>query len=367
MDGQKNKRIAVVTHKLDAYSETFIHAQIKLLPADMVLHGGLLPSKTGEKSIISNFKKNLNRITQLLFKREIFTLENAIIHLLQQEKIDVVLAQYGPVGVAILPICRKAKVPLVVHFHGFDASHFKTLEKYAAGYRDMFDYAKAIIVVSGKMAEQLKRKDCPPQKIIVNHYGVNEIFYSAKPLYESDIFFALGRFVEKKGPQFTIRAFAKVAGQFPAARLYMAGDGPLLESCRNLVKELSLTNSVFFPGIIKHDMVPAFMQKSIAFVQHSIVAESGDSEGTPVAIMEASAAALPVIATIHAGIPDVVLDGITGILVPEKDIDKMADAMRLILSNKTLARSMGEAGRERIQSNFTMERYITVLREALNN
>ena len=71
--------------------------------------------------------------------------------------------QYGPVGVAILPICKKAKVPLVVHFHGFDASHFKTLEKYAAGYREMFEYAKAIIAVSEVMAEALKRMrlSCP--------------------------------------------------------------------------------------------------------------------------------------------------------------------------------------------------------------
>jgi glycosyltransferase involved in cell wall biosynthesis len=83
--------------------------------------------------------------------------------------------------------------------------------------------------------------------------------------------------------------------------------------------------------------------------------------------MEASAAGLPVIATIHAGIPDVILDGVTGILVPERDIDKMADAMRLILSSKALARRMGEAGRERMLSNFTMKRYISVLREALNN
>ena len=97
-----------------------------------------------------------------------------------------------------------------------------------------------------------------------------------------------------------------------------------------------------------------------------LVAESGDSEGTPVAIMEASAAALPVIATLHAGIPDVILDGVTGILVPERDIDKMAEAMRLILSNKAFARSMGEAGRERILIKFYHGRYISVLHEVLN-
>jgi hypothetical protein len=183
MDGQKNKRIAVVTHKPDAYSETFIHAQIKLLPADMILHGGRMPSMVGEKPILSTFKKTLNRISKSLFNKEIFTLEKAIIHLLKKEKIDVVLAQYGPVGVAILPICRKADVPLVVHFHGFDASHFKTLEKYAAGYKELFEYAKAIIVVSGKMSEQLKVKGCPDYKIILNHYGVNERFFSNKHIY----------------------------------------------------------------------------------------------------------------------------------------------------------------------------------------
>jgi colanic acid/amylovoran biosynthesis glycosyltransferase len=366
MDGQKNKRIAVVTHKPDAYSETFIHAQIKFLPADLILHGGLMPSMAGKKPVLSAFKKKLNRITLFLFKKELFTREKAIIHLLKKEKIDVVLAEYGPVGVLILPVCRIAKVPLVVHFHGFDASHFKTLEKYAPGYKEMFEYAKAIIVVSEKMVEQIKCIGCPAHKIILNHYGVNALFFSARPLYESDNLFAMGRFVEKKGPEFTIRAFAKVTSQYPTARLYMAGDGPLLETCRSLVRELSLSKSVFFPGIIKHDMAPAFMQKSIAFVQHSIVAENGDSEGTPVAVMEASAAGLPVISTIHAGIPDVIIDGVTGILVPERNIDKMADAMRLILSVKTLARRMGEAGRERIQTNFTMERHISVLREALN-
>ena len=96
-----------------------------------------------------------------------------------------------------------------------------------------------------------------------------------------------------------------------------------------------------------------------------LVASSGDSEGTPVAIMEASAASLPVVSTFHAGIPDVILDGITGILVPETDIDKMADAMLTLLNDKELARKMGRAGRERIKSEYSMERYINVLKTLL--
>ena len=365
MDGQENRRVAIVTHRLNVYSETFIHAQIELLPADIVLHNGRMPSMVGNKFILSNARKEINKLTKIFFKTELFALANAISHLLKKERIDVVLAQYGPVGVSFLPLCIKLEIPLVVHFHGFDASHFETLRKNAEGYKSLFKYAKAIIVVSEKMAAQLLTLGCPPEKLILNHYGVNSFFYSTKPDFASDTFLAVGRFVEKKGPEFTIRAFAKLVDRYPQAQLFMTGDGPLLAHCKLLVQELAMTKNIFFPGILKHEMVAGFMQKSIAFVQHSIVASTGDSEGTPVAIMEASAAALPVIATRHAGIPDVILDGVTGLLVPEKDIDQMADAMLKLILNKSLAKSMGEAGRERMKTHFSMERYIKVLRNAL--
>jgi glycosyltransferase involved in cell wall biosynthesis len=367
MAGQKNKRVAIVTHTLGVVSETFVQAQIDLLPADIVLHSGSMPAMVGEKNIQSKFHERVNKILFPFLKRDFFSLEESIVRLLLKERIEIVLAQFGPMGVSVLPVCQKAGIKLIVHFHGFDACRSDVLKSYAASYVKMFAYAKAIIAVSAVMVEQLKQLGCPEHKIILIHYGVNELFFKATPAYDTDVFCAIGRFIEKKGPLLTIQSYAKVVGEFPGSRLYMAGDGYLMNDCKQLVRDLGLERNVFFPGVLKHFMVPAFMQKSIAFVQHSIVADSGDSEGTPVAIIEASAAALPVIATRHAGIPDVVLDGITGLLVPEKDIDKMADAMRFILRNKALARSMGEAGRERIKSNFTMERYISILREALNN
>ena len=145
----------------------------------------------------------------------------------------------------------------------------------------------------------------------------------------------------------------------------MAGDGPLLDSCKELVQELGLEKSVFFPGILQPEMVVGFLQKALAFVQHSITAPSGDSEGSPVSIMEASAAGLPVISTLHAGIPEIILNGTTGILVHEKDIVNMAEAMVTLIENKELAKTMGEAGRERIRNNYHMDRYIATLRQVL--
>lgn len=365
MDGQKNKKIAFVTANLNAYSETFIRAQIDMLKPEIILHGGKLPSKINGESIVTPFWDSLNKKCRKLFHFDLVTLESRLVYLLRKKKIDIVFAQYGPAGVAMLPVCKKSKIPLVVHFHGFDASHMPTLQKYETAYREMFSYAKYIIVVSNAMFKAIHELGCPPDKIVLNPYGVNDFFFNCSPTGKSNIFFAAGRFVEKKGPDFTIRSFHKMVTQFPDARLYMAGDGPLLENCRQLVKTLSLEKNVFFPGVLKPEMIAGFMQKSIAFVQHSMVASSGDSEGTPVAIMEASAASLPVVSTFHAGIPDVILDGITGILVPETDIDKMADAMLTLLNDKELARKMGRAGRERIKSEYSMERYINVLKTLL--
>jgi len=365
MVGQKNKKIAFVTSKLDAYSETFIRAQIDMLKPDIILHGGKLPSKINGESIVTPFWDSLNQKCRKVFQCDLVSLESRLVYLLRKKKIDIVFAQYGPAGVAMLPVCKKTKIPLVVHFHGFDASHKPTLEKYEKAYWEMFSYAKNIIVVSSAMFKAIHELGCPLEKILLNSYGVNEMFFKCSPTFESNVFFAAGRFVEKKGPEFTIRSFHKIVPQFPDARLYMAGDGPLLEKCRLLVKALSLEKNVFFPGVLKPEMIAGFMQKSIAFVQHSMVASSGDSEGTPVAIIEASAASLPVVSTFHAGIPDVILDGITGILVPETDIDKMADAMLTLLNDKELARKMGRAGRERIKSEYSMERYINVLKTLL--
>jgi glycosyltransferase involved in cell wall biosynthesis len=365
MGGQKNNIVALVTPNLDAYSETFIRAQIDFLSPKLVLHTGRLPTMAGKKELLGNFQKRVNYYGKKLFHKDFFSLEKRIETVLKEHNIGIVLAQYGPTGVAMMPICKKLDLPLVVHFHGLDASRFDILSKYEKSYKEMFAFVKAVIVVSRAMAEKITELGCPPEKIKLNYYGVNDLFFKSIPSYASNNFIAAGRFVEKKGPEFTIRAFSKVVQQFPQAKLFMIGNGPLLEICRKLARDLSMEKSIFFPGVVRHDLMAGYMEKSLAFVQHSMTASNGDSEGTPVAILEASAAALPVISTVHAGIPDVVIDGITGFLVKEKDIDGMSLAMLKILADKNLAAEMGKSGRQRILSGFTMSNYCSVLKKVL--
>jgi colanic acid/amylovoran biosynthesis glycosyltransferase len=99
------------------------------------------------------------------------------------------------------------------------------------------------------------------------------------------------------------------------------------------------------------------MRRARGFVQHSMVAPDGDSEGNPVAVMEAQLSGLPVVATRHAGIPEVVRDGETGVLVSEGDVDGMAAAMRRLVLEPALAARLGAAGQRRVSEQFTVQHH----------
>ena len=145
----------------------------------------------------------------------------------------------------------------------------------------------------------------------------------------------------------------------------MIGGGPLLPVCRQLVRGLNMDGAVAFRGPEGHAQVAAAMRTARAFVQHSVVASNGDCEGTPVAVLEAQAAGLPVVSTRHTGITQVVLEGETGYLVEELDIEAMAGRMLHLAADPSLAAKLGGAGRARIREAFTMERQIGELYEVL--
>ncbi len=184
---------------------------------------------------------------------------------------------------------------------------------------------------------------------------------------ESALFVAVGRFVSKKAPYLTILAFAEVLRVYPEAKLRMIGDGPLLGVCRSIVTGMGLERSVELLGPQPHDVVAMEMQQARAFVQHSIVADDGDSEGTPVAVLEAGASGLPVVATRHAGISDVVIHEQTGLLVEEHDVAGMSRAMLRLIRDPEESRRLGIAARHRIESHFSMDASINRLWQIIRN
>jgi glycosyltransferase involved in cell wall biosynthesis len=163
--------------------------------------------------------------------------------------------------------------------------------------------------------------------------------------------------IDKKAPHLTIEAFGRVAHRYPGARLAMVGDGPLVDQCRRLIATLGLRDRIQMHGAQNSDFIARLMREASLFVQHSVTAANGDTEGgaPPLAILEAMASGLPVISTWHASIPEGVTDGVTGLLVEERDVDAMASAMGELLDNPDRAATMGAAGRERVVATFTRE------------
>jgi len=362
--------IALVSPVKEVYSETFIRAQKELLPFNVFYYsGGMKPTELeGYGNIIddSDINKAIFRITQKVKRSRESWHDHRLMLSFRENKIDLVLAQYGPTGVAMLPVCKALKIPLIVHFHGYDASVQEVLDTHKEGYQEIFKYATHIIAVSNVMRRKLLGLGCPENKISLITYGPNDLFLDVKPLFKEKHFVGIGRFTDKKAPYLTILAFSEVLKQFPDAKLTIGGDGKLLNTCNNLVKYLGIEDAVSLPGKLAPVEFRELLTRAVAFVQHSITAENGDSEGTPLAVLESSAAGLPVISTRHAGIPDVIIDSETGFLVDENDVHGMAAAMMKILADIDLARKMGNAGKQRIRKNFTMDMYISSLTEALS-
>jgi len=374
-------RLAIVIPEQNVVSESFIGSHIGgLFDRPTVIWGSPRPLFLGGgEAVLTGVWNVASRVLQLTWRlgperaqgaigRRLpdATYAKALARFLRRTGVEVVLAEYGPTAVTILEACSISGIPLVVHFHGFDAYQRETLTELRQSYQRLFAIASRVVAVSHHMVDQLVGLGCPAAHVVRNPYGVDVgRFAGARPGQAEPMLLALGRFVAKKGPLLTLRAFARVQEEEPQTRLAMLGDGPLRDQCLGLARELGVEQKVDFPGAVDHQEIAAWMCRTRCFVQHSMRAVDGDSEGTPVAILEASSCGLPVVSTRHAGIVEAVRDGESGFLVDEGDVDGMADHMLRFVREPELAAKMGAAGRRHIEANYRMEDSLGRLREIL--
>ena len=353
-----NISICIVQPDMEIISETFLRAHAQRLPASTTVVHGFLPC-IGNKSILSSSLpcRAYRRLARWLSgKSALEEATEAYASVFRLSRASVVLAEYGPTGVHVLDACERSRVPLVVHFHGFDASEKSVLEKHATSYPRLFRSAAAIIAVSRPMQQKLISLGAPSDRVHYNPYGVDcQMFMGSNPASAPPVLLAVGRFVEKKAPHLTIAAFAEARRSCATAQLRMIGDGPLMVRCRDLVEDLGLGDAVKFLGPQPSEIVRREMREARGFVQHSVQSPSGDCEGMPVGILEAGASGLPVVASRHAGIPDAVVHGETGLLVEERDVRGMAAAMQRVLHDPVFAGSLGQAARRWICTKFNLE------------
>lgn len=338
-------------------STTFIRAQMERLPATVIPVHGQIPALASGPALATGllpaaWRKMVRAIRRQPWEEEVTQGYLAAF----RARPAAVVAQYGPTGVRVLEACVRARLPLIVHFHGYDASVRSVLAEHVHGYARLFDAAAAIVGVSHDMCARLIAMGAPPDRVHYCPCGVDcADFTPGDPAGAPPVIVAAGRMVDKKAPHLTLLAFAEVLRQHPEARLRLIGDGPLLGACRDLASALGLGEAVAFLGQQPHHAIRDELQHARCFVQHSVVAMNGDSEGTPVAVMEAGASGLPVVATRHAGIGDVVIDGETGLLVDEHDVNGMARGLIRLIQDPVLAARMGRAARTHVEAHFAME------------
>ena len=363
-------RVAIVKNYEVKLTETFIRTHAEHLPAKVSIIHKQPPEIEGGVAVPGLYRLALSALGRLGGERGTERASTAAyVYLLKKTRPDVVLAEYGTTAVLVREACAQLGLPLVVHFHGYDASRTPILDRYAEAYAEVFHEAAAVVAVSRSMRDRLIGLGALPERVVVNPCSVDlDAFPVGKPGESPPIFLAVGRLVEKKAPHLLVLAFAEVHRQYSEARLRIVGDGPLSGVVADLVAALELADAVDLLGPQPHDVVREEMQRARAFVQHSVIALDGDSEGTPVSVLEASASGLPVVSTHHAGIPDAVLDGVTGFIVAERDVGGMAERMLQLARDPQLATRMGRLGRERVEAfyrqDLRMDRLWEVVRRA---
>jgi colanic acid/amylovoran biosynthesis glycosyltransferase len=274
---------------------------------------------------------------------------------------DAIIAHFGHVGLEAVRL-REAGVlegSLITFFHAYDMSVFLD-ERGDRAYERLFRHGELFLPVSRFWQQRLLELDCPSERTLVHHMGIDcaRFSFSPKALRPDGVvrIVSVARLVEKKGIAYALRALAQTVQRHPALEYTIIGDGPLRGELEALAHELQMGRYVHFVGWKTQDEVADALQHMQIFLAPSVTAADGDLEGLPVALLEAMASGLPVLSTSHTGIPELVADGISGFLTPEHDVDALAAQLRRLIEAPALWPAMGRAGRTKVEEEFEIEK-----------
>ncbi|MEX2104007.1 MAG: glycosyltransferase family 4 protein, partial [Bacilli bacterium] len=253
---------------------------------------------------------------------------------------------------------QKYYPPYIITGHGADVLSlnkgiFKSIKQYA------INHAAAITVVSNPLKDKLQSSfniDEQDFRVISMGCDINrfspkyrvEGYFEKYGLYSPVVLF-VGRLAEKKGIEYLIKAFKILSTNQTNASLAIVGDGPMKVRLVQLTKELGLDSCIRFIEAQNHSILPTIYASADIFCAPSIIAKDGDAEGLPTVLIEAGSSGLPVVSTRVSGIPEVILDKRTGLLVNQRNSDELAEALTTLLKSSELRMRMGMAARDYVQ------------------
>ena len=284
-----------------------------------------------------------------------------IIPILDKNPYDIIHCHFGPNGKLgiLLKEIGAISGKCITSFHGYDMSDYIRSHGNHT-YDHLFKKGDLFLPISERWKEELIRLGCSGQKIIVHRMGIDtDNFTFRARIHRKDgrvKLLTIARLVEKKGVQYGIQAVAKVLKKYPGIEYRIVGDGPLKNTLEHLVKELNINKNVTLLGWKQQEEIIELMKDADILLAPSVTGENGDQEGIPVVLMEAMAQGLPVISTYHSGIPELVQDGESGFLVPERDISALSDRLEYLIDHPEIWFEMGKAGRKHVEENFDIDK-----------
>ncbi|MBE9043776.1 glycosyltransferase [Pleurocapsales cyanobacterium LEGE 10410] len=274
---------------------------------------------------------------------------------------DIVHCQFGTQGFRGMAF-RQVNVPqakLITTFRGHDISSF-VQQKGQDVYQQLFRYGDFFLTNCDFFRNKAISIGCPSDQIEVNRSGLDcdRFTYQPRSLPEDGEIqiVTTGRLVEKKGIEYVIRAMAKLAPSYPHLRYKIIGEGHLRSYFTDLIQELNLTENVELMGWRNETEIVETLSNTHIFVAPSVTAADGNQDAPINVLKEAMAIGLPVISTYHGGIPELVEDGKSGFLVPERNAEALADKLGYLIEHPELWSDMGKEGREFVLQHYNLER-----------
>jgi colanic acid/amylovoran biosynthesis glycosyltransferase len=266
---------------------------------------------------------------------------------------------FGQIAVHLLPLIRSWKKPSIVSFHGADVTVDMNKPAYRETTRQMLNAVKLVLVRSESLRRAVIDLGCNEEKIEIQRTGIplDEFPFRERSFIAAPTewrFVQAGRLIEKKGLPVTLRAFALFLRQHSNASLTIAGEGPLLGQLQNLAGELNIDGRVSFTGFVSQQKLREIYDGSHIFLHPSQRGDDGNQEGIPNSMLEAMASGLPVFATHHGGIPEAIRNGVSGVLVPERDHEKLAVALLDAAQDPEFLSRIALNGAEIVRKNFDL-------------